>query len=103
MKKPEKQSKKIGRTSDPWFDVNVCEILIPLDEVNKMSYLFDFSVNNFINIQRKTKKYHQSNGNVTCDSVFNIEKNENEGEYENLHVILKIPTPREAHMFSIIY
>jgi hypothetical protein len=41
-----------------------------------MSDLFDLSVDNFINVQRKTQEDHCSDRNIASHSVFGVQHNE---------------------------
>lgn len=60
MKKPESESKQVWRTSDPRFDVNIDEVLLPLDEIYEMSDMVDVPIDDFIDVEGQSNSHHQS-------------------------------------------
>lgn len=65
MKQPKYKSQKVGRTPNPGFDVDISEILLPFDEIDQMSDMFDLSMDNFIDIQRNSDTDHGYNADVS--------------------------------------
>ena len=103
MQESKCQTKKVGWASNPWFDIDVDEIFIPFDEIDKMGDLMYPSMHNFRDIECQSDDNHGSDGKIACESMFGVEQDEEQGEDKDLHVILEIPPPRQAHILSIIY
>jgi hypothetical protein len=102
MEQTQKKSEKIWGTSDPRLDVNVSEVLLPFDKVDEMGDLLDLSLNDFIDVEAKPDAHHEKDTGKPCDPIFGVEEDKDHGEDEYLHVILKIPTPRHAHILTVI-
>ena len=102
MEKTEKETKEVGWASNPRFDIDVGEVLSPFNEINEVSNMFDFSDHHFVDIKRNSQAHHSDNGQIPYFFILHVEEQKQHRKDKNLHIVLEIPSPRNAHMLSII-
>jgi len=103
MKKTQSEPQQVRRTSDPWFDINVDEVILPLDEIYQMGDMMNIPDDDFIDVEAQTERHHKANWDVTSYSILHVDHDKKHRKDEDLHIVLKIPTPRQTHVFSVVY
>jgi len=61
MKKTQSEPQQVRRTSDPWFDINVDEVILPLDEIYQMGDMMNIPDDDFIDVEAQTERHHKAN------------------------------------------
>jgi hypothetical protein len=97
VQETQEKAEEVRWAPNPWFDVDISEVFLPFDKVNEMGHLFDLAMNDFVDIESQPQTNHSSNTDVPSNSMLGVNHDEDHREDEDLHIVLKIPTPRHAH------